>query len=78
MSRATCEVDIEAMNVFSKVIRAAALKFSEGFNMHERKDCSINKNKVDSSCPRCREFEYWDHVVRCRCADEKRNEYSEN
>ena len=34
---------------------------------------NINKNKVDSLCPRHRKIEDWDYVARCRCADDKRN-----
>ena len=42
--------------------------------MHGTRDCVINKNVIDSSCPRCSETEDWDHVVKCRCAEEKRDE----
>ena len=50
-------IDIEAMEVLSQGLKAAALKFSAGFNMHGAWDCSINNNKSKSLCSRCRKIE---------------------
>ena len=43
--------------------------------MHGTRDCIIIKNKLDSSCPQFRKIEDWDYAVRCRRADDKRNEH---
>ena len=61
--------------MFSKGVITTALKLSVRFNMHRRRDFSINKNKVDYLSPRCRDIEHWVHMVRQRCTDNKRNEY---
>ena len=42
--------------------------------MHGARDCAINRNVMDLSCPRCSQPEDWDQVVKCRCAEGKRDE----
>ena len=37
--------------------------------------CAINKNVIDSSCPRCSETEDWDHVVKFRYVEGKIDEH---
>ena len=67
-------IDSEARNLFSQGLRASALKCTFGFNMHGEIDCAINRNVMDSSCPRCSELACWDHFVKCRCVEGKRDE----
>ena len=64
-------IERESRNVISQGLIAAALKCASGFNMHGMRDCTINKNVIDSSCLRHSEIEDWDHVVKCRCAEGK-------
>ena len=41
--------------------------------MSGMRDFSINKNAIDSLCLRCSETKDWDHVVKCRRTDGKRD-----
>ena len=42
--------------------------------MHGKSHCVINKKAIDSSCPRCSETEDWDHIVKFRCVERKKDE----
>lgn len=46
--------------------------------MHRIRYHSINKDKADSSYPRCSEIEDWHHMIKCRCVNEKRTHNSIN
>lgn len=41
--------------------------------MNGTRDCAINEHVVDFSCPRFSETKDWNHIVKCRCTEEKRN-----
>ena len=43
--------------------------------MNGSRECLINKNNIDSSHPRYRNTEDWDHIVRRRSTEEKRTKY---
>ena len=43
--------------------------------MHGARYFAINRNVMDLSYPRCSEPEDWDHVVKFRCAEGKRDEH---
>ena len=43
--------------------------------MRGTKDCTINEYVVDSHYPRYSETEDWNHVVKCRRIEERRNAY---
>ena len=48
-----------------------------GYNHYGLRDAMINKNMVDSCCPRCNEVETWDHVVKCAETMNLRREFIE-
>ena len=50
-------IDGEAKKIFSQGLIAEALKCVSGFNMHGIRDCAVNKNVIDPSCPRCSKTE---------------------
>ena len=52
-----------------------ALKFSLGFYMRGTRCCAINEHVVDLFCPRLSETEDCNHVVKCRCTEERRKEH---
>ena len=43
--------------------------------MNGTRNCPINRNVMDSSCPRCNETEDWNHVMKCIHAEGQRDEY---